>query len=73
VDAVADFKESSLREEDAEVAVGEIGDGRKIRGMVLVKMAVGISHLGLFEELLVVLAFEIGKEPYPCFLRKSRA
>jgi hypothetical protein len=32
VDAVADFKESSLGEEDAEVAVGEIGDGRKIRG-----------------------------------------
>ena len=43
-DAVADLQEPPLREDDTEVPVGYIGDGGKVRQVVLVKEPEGIGH-----------------------------
>ena len=48
------------------MAVGEIGYGREVREMLLVKRAKGIGHGGLFQERFVVLFFEIVHEPFFC-------
>jgi hypothetical protein len=44
-DPVLHFEKSPAGEQDAEVAVGQIGDAGQIREVMLIKRADGIRHL----------------------------